>query len=139
MKDLKPDVQLKVTTAYNESTRSLSGTVKGTALNSLTGNYKMVLYLVEDNLPDWQKDYSRPAGQQDVSNFPHQHVLRDNINGIWGENFIEGALAKNDSISKNFSYMLNTAWKANDCSVVAYIYDTNTYEVIQAEEVYIIP
>jgi hypothetical protein len=139
LKDSEPEVKLKMSLVYNESSRALSAEVTATALKNISGKYNLVLYLVEDNVLDWQKDYSLPTGAEDNPEFLHRHVLRDNINGTWGEELIAASLNQNDSISKSFAnYILKQNWKEADCSVVAYIYKTDTYEIMQAEELYII-
>lgn len=140
LKDTLPDVKIDLDIVYDSSSRSLKTIAKSIALNDLSKKYNLVLYLVEDNIEDWQKDYSMPSGQQDVENYLHRHVLRDNINGTWGEEIIASSLAAGDSIVKTYNnYLINSAWKADDCSVVAYIYDVDTYEIIQVEEVHITP
>ncbi|MDQ3192760.1 MAG: Omp28-related outer membrane protein, partial [Bacteroidota bacterium] len=141
LKEDLPDIKLELSVVYDAGTRSLKTIVKGKALNALSKKYNLVVYLVEDNIVDWQKDYSKPSGpQQDVENYIHGHVLRDNINGTWGEEVIASSLAAGDSISKTYNnYLLNPAWQANNCSVVAYIYDVDTYQVLQVEEAHIAP
>ncbi|MBA3900971.1 MAG: Omp28 family outer membrane lipoprotein [Bacteroidetes bacterium] len=138
IKDLLPELKMSINFTYEESSRALNTTVTSEALTKLDGQYNLVLYLVEDNIVDWQKDYSMPAGETDVPNFLHRHVLRDNINSTWGDEIITTSLAKGDSIVKKYNnYLLNPAWKAEDCSIIAYIYNKNTEEIIQAEEVYL--
>ncbi|HET6243223.1 MAG: Omp28 family outer membrane lipoprotein [Bacteroidetes bacterium] len=141
LKNALPDFKIELITVYDAGTRSLKTIAKNKALNNLSKKYNLVVYLIEDNVQDWQKDYSFPSGpQQDVENYMHRHVLRDNINGTWGEEIVATSLAAGDSVIKTYNnYLINPSWKANDCSVVAYIYDVDTYEIMQAEEVHIIP
>jgi thiol-disulfide isomerase/thioredoxin len=138
LKNLEPEVKLSLSLTYDGSSRALSANVNATALKNISGKYNLVLYLVEDNIVDWQKDYSMPTGAEDNPEFLHRHVLRDNINGTWGEELISPSLSAGDSLSKSYSnYLLKQNWKEDNCSVVAYIYNTENYEIIQAEEVYI--
>ena len=44
--------------------------------------YKLVVYLIEDHVIDWQ--FSSLASPNDVEFYDHRHVLRDNLNGTWG-------------------------------------------------------
>ena len=140
LKNNLPDISIDLNIVYDGNTRSLKATVKSKAINTLSEKHDLVLYLVEDKITDWQKDYSITSGDQDVENFIHKHVLRDNINGTWGEELFSSSFAAGDSIVKTYNnYLINPSWKAEDCSVIAYIYNTNTYEIIQAEEVHITP
>jgi thiol-disulfide isomerase/thioredoxin len=136
-KDDLPEVELDVKVEYNSSNRSLKANVKTIGLKPVSGKYQLVLYLVEDNVVDWQKDYSLPSGSQDIKDYNHRHVLRDNINGTWGSECINGLLAVGDTLSNEFNYSINPNWNDANCSVVAYLYNTDTYEIIQVEEVYI--
>jgi thiol-disulfide isomerase/thioredoxin len=136
IKNNLPDVKLSVTLNYDEANRMLSTTVSSKAINNISGKYNLVLYLVEDKIVDWQKDYS--LSNVNVPDYVHRHVLRDNINNIWGDEIITSTLLKGDSVVKTYNnYNLNPNWKANDCSVVAYIRNTETHEIIQVEEVYL--
>jgi hypothetical protein len=117
LKDSIPIVDIELKVNYNENNRTLNTQVKATGIINITGNYSLMLYLIEDNVIDWQKDYSLPSGNQDIPDYIHRHVLRDNINGIWGEPFINGSLAANESSSKTFDYTLKNDW--NDCQLLS--------------------
>jgi hypothetical protein len=71
-------------------------------------------------------------------------VLRANINGTWGESLVAGTITPNAPITKNYTYTLPAAYLGNNCDpehcyVVAFIYNTTNYEVIQAAEATVIP
>jgi thiol-disulfide isomerase/thioredoxin len=136
IKNILPDVKMSVSLVYDPTSRSLNTTVTSKALNNISGKYNLVLYLVEDKIVDWQKDYS--LSNSNVADYLHRHVLRDNINNTWGDEIITSTLVKGDSIVKTYtSYLLNPAWKADDCSVIAYLRNIETQEIIQVEEVYL--
>lgn len=140
MKNLLPDVKLEIGLIYNSSSRTLSTTTKTTALNQLNNAYKLIVYLIEDNIIDWQQNYSLPSGQQHVSNYNHRHVLRDVINGTWGEEIIPAATSAGSRHTKTYNnYVINSNWNVSNCMIVAYLYNSTTYEIIQAEEVHIVP
>lgn len=138
----KPAVaDLKITNTYDTTTRSLSiNTVSQFVSDTLlTGNYNLVVMITQDSIVDWQLD-----GTSHVSNYIHRHVLRDNVNGTWGENLVNGTITPNGTITKNYVYTLPGAYLGNTCNakhchIVAFIYNTINYEVLQAAEAKVIP
>ncbi|MEC7863534.1 MAG: hypothetical protein VYB55_00540, partial [Bacteroidota bacterium] len=100
---------------------------------------------------NWQKD-----GQDNIEDYQHNHVLRTVIydNKLSSQaNFQTGEVIENIfeiSLSEleqyNIDYSNNTAelgngnsgnWNANNMFVIAYIYNTNTKEIVQVEEVHL--
>ncbi|MCL2073073.1 MAG: Omp28 family outer membrane lipoprotein [Marinilabiliaceae bacterium] len=64
--------------------------------------------------------------------YVHKHVFRDAINGTWGE---EITLLEEEvlEITKTFD-ISEKEWKPENISIVAFIYDVNTFEVYQVLE-----
>ena len=83
--------------------------------------------MIEDHIYDWQK-----AGSVDVPNYDHRHVLRKALNGTWGTQLSSSNAG--DTASFQFSATLNSKWKVAECEVLAFIYNSATYEIIQANE-----
>jgi hypothetical protein len=137
MVHLPATVALKITGQYNSSTRTLSASVQCDFLSSLTGTYKLVVLLTEDIIAP-QKDYT-PTNPPIALQHLHHHILRDGLTSTWGDLLNTGLIAKGNSMIKNYSYNLPAKFnglvpKENNCHVVAYIYNTATYEVVQADE-----
>jgi hypothetical protein len=117
---------------YNESNRQVSFTVKMSTIENLDpGSYFMTAYLVEDSIYDWQLN----AGVN-VENYLHRNVLRDNINGTWGELAFSNGAANQDK-TLNYQYTLNENWNADNCEIIAYLYREETREIVQVEKVYV--
>lgn len=133
---LEPVADVTITNTYNTTTRSLSINVASVFLSDtlLSGNYSLCVWITQDSITDWQLD----AGVH-RSDYVHQHVLRDAVNGTWGETLVNGAITPNAVLTKNYTYSLPLAYKGNPCNdsevyVVAFVYNTATYEVLQAAE-----
>lgn len=118
---------------YNEGNRNVTFDLDMESLAELDpAQYFVTIYLTEDSIYDWQLN----AGV-DVENYLHRHVLRDNINGTWGElAFANGDAGQQNTLS--FDYTLDEAWKEEHCELIAYIYNGDTREVLQANKVYVI-
>ena len=139
--------KLEIVSSYNTSTQVLTCNVNSTFLyDTLTGGpYKLIVLATQDSITADQLD----AGVY-VPTYIHRHVLRDNLNGTWGENLVTGSIVANAVINKSYNYTFPTtypsaggasatAFNANRCHIVAFIYNDATKEIIQVEEIKLIP
>ena len=126
--------------------------VTSKALENLTGNYNLIVCLTEDGIINWQKDVAI-----EIENYQHKHILRTYLNNTWGEPLKATTnYSAEEEITKVFNvdlteleefnedYSLNTlfqgngnagGWNSNNINIIAYIYNTDTYEILQAQEV----
>ena len=118
-------VNIEVTTAYIPDTRTLDIEVDVIGAEGNTDG-KLQLWLTEDHVTAFQKMPDKTTNTA----YEHNHVLRDAINGDWGEELrvAEGGV-------KHFShtYRVNSAWQAQNLSIVAFVY--NGDGVVQAKKV----
>jgi len=140
------DFGIKITSDVNGN--QLGITINTEILNNLNGDYKLVVCLSESNIINWQKD-----GAEDVEDYEHNHALRSlllNENLSTSSNYtsadkIEQTILVNLSTLEEFNinYSQNTAelgngnageWNSSNMSVIAYIYDNTTQEILQVEE-----
>jgi hypothetical protein len=124
---------------YDATNKALTTTVNTHVLTELTGNFKLCVWLIEDSVTNWQKDYSLPAGTQDIQNYSHKHPLRAAITtatkGDAITQTINGKLSANTCFSNAYTFnSFNADWNISKLKVVAFIYNTQTKQVIQAEE-----
>jgi hypothetical protein len=138
---LPPVADLKITNTYNASTRSISINTSSEFLTDtlVTGSYSLIVMITQDSIIDWQLD-----GTTHNPNYVHRHVLRDNVNGTWGDALTTGTVTPHAPITKNYTYTLPAAYlgiacNENHCHVVAFIYNRANYEVLQAAEAKVVP
>ena len=126
-------------------------TINTEILNDINGDYNLVVCLSESHIINWQKD-----GAEDVENYEHNHAFRSLLSDANLSNSSNYSIA--DKIEQTISVNLNTleqfninysqntaelgngnagGWNANNMSVVAYIYNTNTKEIVQVEEAHL--
>ena len=120
------------------------------ALKNITGDYKLVVCLTENEITNWQKD-----GVIEDENYIHNHVLRSLITSAWGDDLsLSTNISNGESYTHNYSvnladlenfnidYSNNTlfqgngesgGWNQNNISILAYIYDNSNYEILQVE------
>jgi hypothetical protein len=148
-----PDALLKITNTYDTTLRKLTSSIKCSFLNTLPGTYNLVVLLTQDNIISPQDNNQStnypPYAAPIATNYKHMHVLRDCIDGSGssGTGILIGSnLLKGTSITKDFvnftipdSYptpatSYSTPVVPKNCNVVAFIYNTVTNEVVQAED-----
>ncbi len=121
-------VSLAVTSkSFNTSNNSLEISVNATALENLSGQYKISFVLIENNLVYPQNHYSQCGTTGYVNDYIHNHVVRSMLNGPTGENINTGGVwNQNQSVIKNLSTTLEAGWIPANCKVVVFAYKDST-------------
>ena len=144
------EADIKMMSVYNSTDSTVCVGIQTTFLTNppVTNKYNLCLMLVQDSIIAPQLD-----GSTTVADYVHRHAMRDNINGIWGEEISAGSAVANDPIVKKYQFKLKKeygytgkvstkgkpiACDRKKCYLVAYVYDVATYRILQAEEIKII-
>ncbi len=107
---------------YNTSTRVLTASVNATALENLTGQYKINYVITEDNIVYPQNFYALCGTAGYHNDFIHYWVVRNMINNATGENLNTGNWNQNQTITKTINTTLDTGWVADNCNLIIFIY-----------------
>lgn len=86
------------------------------AFEHFTG--KLQLWLIEDGIISFQKMPDHTVNQEYV----HNHVLRDAVNGDWGEDF---TIEADETKEFGYTYTIPAEWKMKDIAIVAFAYNSN--------------
>mgnify|MGYP004448638165 FL=1 len=123
-----PEYNIEIGTSYADS--SINADIKVKPLvNGVSHKLKLAVYVIEDGIVGSQLDYEKPAGQQEIPNYVHNHVLRSSFSGVYGEEIaING-----DEFEKSYSKAIKADWNVENCQVIAFVYDADTKEMLQAE------
>jgi hypothetical protein len=108
--------------SYNAGTRQLSVSLNATALQDLTGQYKIVYVLTEDNVVYPQNFYSSCGTPGYHNDYVHKWIARNVVNGSTGENLNSGTWNLNQSISKSVSTTIDNAWVDGNCNLNIIVY-----------------
>jgi hypothetical protein len=100
-------------------------------LNSLPGSYNLVVLLAESNIISPQIDYDQTPSE--IEDYEHNHVLRDGVTGAAGIPIATDPAANSTGVT-SFTKALKNSWVANNCTVIAFIIDNSTQEVVNAVE-----
>jgi hypothetical protein len=122
---------IRLNPTYNEITRELTTDINVTFLHKSDTGYNIVAIITEDSIVKPQKK----IGVGTIPDYLHRNVLRGSFNGTWGTNLANAPILANDVYNKSFSKVLDPAWNADQCSIIAYIYNKKTLEVMQAGKV----
>jgi len=110
-------VKLDVKVSYDESTRKLTISSLVSDEKKTPGNLQ--LWLIEDSIVGAQY---MPDGKA-KTDYIHNHIFRDAINGTWGEEI------KYDTSSPiEHTYTLPEKYNPANCSIVAFVYNENGVE-----------
>lgn len=114
---------------------SLSTNIKLTAEVACSRKLSLCVYVVEDNIIGGQIDYE--SDPETIEIYVHNHVFRTSFSGALGESVKDNTeeIAKDAIIEKTYTKAFSSDWNAANCKVVAFVYDTDTKEVLQAEMV----
>ena len=126
-----PEIHIEITNAYDSTSRALTVSVLTKALTDISKTLKLAVYISEDSITSMQLDYNQDP--QDIPNYTHRHVLRGAINSTWGDIIATGNLTVDDETTRIYSYSINNSWNHYHCDVVAFVYDSESLEIIQAE------
>ena len=149
--ELEKEIDFGISITINDTENEGLITINTEILNNTDGDYKLLVSLSESNIINWQKD-----GSNDIEEYKHNHVLRtvlteeslsNSSNYITGQQ-IEKTINYNLSALEQFNidYSFNTAgngngnsggWDSSNMSVIAYIYDNTTQEILQVEEAHL--
>ncbi len=109
------DVSLDLSTSYDDTKREVS--IDISALGKVGVKEKLQIWVIEDGIVAAQKQPDGSTNKQYV----HNHVLREAINGDWGEDitFTETPLPLHRT------FVLNEKYVAENCAIVAFTYSDN--------------
>jgi len=121
---------LELSLDFNESSRQLTATSIIQPAETITGDYRYSVMVVETDIIDVQLT---PAGEQD--DYVHKHVLRDMITPFDGESIDEDFIV-GTTVEKVHQMILPDNYNSSKVSVIVIIHETggSSREVVQVEQ-----
>ncbi|KAA6302239.1 MAG: hypothetical protein EZS26_001599 [Candidatus Ordinivivax streblomastigis] len=123
---------LNLFVSYEETKRELNVTSQIKSLQNHS-RAKLLLWVIEDKINGLQL---MPDGKY-INDYEHNHVFRAAINDTFGEAFTIEENEEKDIINK--AYVLNNQWETDNISIVGFVYNTSTDEVLSVTEVKLKP
>ncbi|MBN1198701.1 MAG: Omp28 family outer membrane lipoprotein [Bacteroidales bacterium] len=124
---------LSIHTDYTQGTRNhLSTTIDTKFLEPLTGTYNLTVCILEDSIIGWQKNNDTAVGPiPDIENYVFNNMLRAVLNGTYGEQ-LTTSVDTTQTYSKTYVFTLSDSWDPTHLSLVAFVSNADTKEVIQS-------
>ena len=132
--NIRAGIELQCT--LNETKQEIEAHVAVTIIKALPNPVQICLVLQQDSIISGQKD-----GAQYIFDYVHNHTLRTGFNGNYGTKLtptgmvdaqLKYATSFKISYKNSFPYS-NVPVEIKHCSVVAYLIDMETKEVVQVE------
>ncbi len=133
----EPVAALQITVQYNSQTRICNISTQINFLQHITDPINLSVWIVEDSIVSPQKNAIVELGPDIIHDYVHRHVFRGAVNGTWGQVIDAQALPGTSTVLTS-QITLHSSWNPNHCSIVAFVYNSETYEVLQAAEIKII-
>lgn len=132
----EPLLDLQMINEYDSIERKLCTHIKTSFITSLDKNLKLIVVLTESGIVKPQKNNDPNSGVTPVIiDYVHNHVLRTAITTTWGSTIAAKGTANPESVVNSYKYILIDEYVPENCSVVAFVYDDDTKEVLQVVEV----
>jgi hypothetical protein len=120
---------IDISAAYNPADREVHITSRIKGIKEIA-KAKLLLWIVEDNIIDRQL---LPYGITDEK-YLHRHIFRASVNTTWGE---EISIGLNEEKQWEHHYTLPEDWKAENISIVGFVYNTYFDEVFDVVETHL--
>lgn len=138
--DSVPNMTLNIMAFYNQTTKDIDINVDINYISKGDSTNFLSVYVTEDSIIQYQTDYR--LDPPDIPNYVHNNVLRDAVNGIWGDQLSTTSIPAGTIIKRQFHYKIpeGKVWKAENIKFVAFVHNFKTvngkqlYEVLQVEE-----
>ncbi len=134
----KPPVSaIEITGDYDGVSRVLATSLTIKFLSNLPGKYRVCAMITEDSIIAPQMNNDPSIGPSpDWEDYVHMHMLRGNINGTWGSVITDEDITAGSEYSVQCpDYDIDAEWDDQQCHIVAFVFDEDAFEVVQAEEV----
>jgi Outer membrane protein Omp28 len=136
---IEPDAQMLIFSTYDTLTRTLNATVFSRFLEELPGSYTLTVCILEDGIIGAQKNNNPNIGPSpDWYGYIFNEVMRGALNSSKGE-ILTTQVNTSITYMGKFKFVLDPAWVQANCSLLAFISNSSTREIIQVEKKKIFP
>ncbi len=116
--------------SLSASTRTISIDIEFTFLQPTNDSLFYNVYLVEDSLLSWQKDYITEP--EDKPDYPHRYVLRSAPLGYKGAFLHKGVLLNGDILHRQFRFSFGKDFVPEQLYIILFVGNAETNELLQS-------
>lgn len=124
-------VELQANCEYVAQDNILNIHMNSQFLQAYTGDVNLVVLLVENHLISAQEDYSQTPSE--ILDYEHEHVLRIDVTEPMGNLVVKNPIG-GYSATTSFTIPSQVIWEPTNMTVIGYLVDANTHEVLNAVE-----
>ena len=129
-----PDALITIENSFNATSSTLTTIISTKFKSLLQGSFTLNVCITEDSLISAQKNSDTLVGPIPViHNYVFMDVLRGTINGNWGK-VLTSSVDTSLVYKKTYVFSFSPSWIAKNCSVVSFVYNSDTKEIIQTEK-----
>jgi hypothetical protein len=131
-----PVAGLTLRNKYFPNLKTVIINIDAVAMSDLEGKYKLCVFITEDHVVSPQKNNNSDIGPTpDWLDYEHMSLLRDDLNTTYGTYIsTTGEMVTGEIYNKEFIYKIDDNWVAGNCNIVVYLYNEETWEVVQVAE-----
>jgi len=131
-----PEIGIQLMASYNSTSKLICVDAQTEILMNLEKSLNITLVLIESGIISKQTDYSI-FPEQYVEDYEQNHVLRKGLTNPWGESLGQESYTQNELFTQRYSIEKQVDWDINNMAVIAFVSDSETYEVLQVEELHL--
>ena len=121
---------ISMNNTFDTQNKTLAIRVETKFLIGFSTPVNLTVCILEDSIHGGQLNSIKPDSTPIIKNYTFMHILRGSVNGTFGEE-IAISPASNAVVSKNYSFdFTDKSWIPGHCSVIAFISDATTKEVL---------
>ncbi len=130
----EPALEIKLNGNVSIADNKINAKIDLRYLKESSANDFICLYVLENNIIKFQKDYRKTP--QDILDYEHNHVLRAAITPTWGEQLSDNSITIGSKFTKEYSFPIpnNADWNLDNLELVAFVYSKDKEnEILQVE------
>lgn len=124
---MTPAVHLQMDASYNVDNNHLNVHVNSQWFQNLTGEYKLVILILESNIVAPQLWYGHIP--EYVEDYEHEHMLRGSVSGATGLSVASNPVA-GEAQTSSYTFDWNANWIPENCDIVAFVTEGENGKVL---------
>ncbi|MCM1377091.1 MAG: Omp28 family outer membrane lipoprotein [Clostridium sp.] len=129
--EVESPVILSLKSSFDESSRQMTAEYDVTFNELYAQKASILVWISESKIIGPQID-----GSKTIMDYEHNHVFRASANGMWG-NELGTTFLPDDNKKGTVKFTIDKNWNADNCHVVAFVFDSSSKAVLQAEEIHL--
>jgi hypothetical protein len=137
--NIDADIKITLEAGFNSSSSEITLNAKLDYLKQGNTNHFVAVYIMEDSIVQYQQD-DRKHPNVHIPDYVHNHVMRGAFNGTWGVPVSGAPVSAGSSIDLPYTYKIPVEkdWRPEKLSLVVFVHDNTTKEVLQVEKIKLI-